>query len=67
MDKLVVKELIQQDCTPQTIATELDLIVNNKDYRKEMLNNYDELDKRMGHPGASAKTAALIIKYAAKK
>jgi len=67
MDKLVVKELIQQDCTPQTIAAELNLIVNNKDYRDTMLNNYDELDVRMGQPGASAKTAALIIKYAAKK
>ena len=67
MNKLVVKELIQQDCTPQTIATELDLIINNSNYRKKMLNNYDKLDERMGKPGASAKTAALIIKYAAKK
>ena len=67
MNKLVVKELIQQDCIPQTIAAELDLIINNNDYRKEMLNNYDELDERMGKSGASAKTAALIVKYAAKK
>jgi lipid-A-disaccharide synthase len=32
-----------------------------------MLLNYDELDNRMGQPGASAKTAALILKYASKK
>jgi lipid-A-disaccharide synthase len=67
MDAPVVKELIQQDCSPKSIAAELDLIVNNKTYRDTMLHNYDELDIRMGHPGASAKTAALIIKYAAKK
>jgi lipid-A-disaccharide synthase len=67
MDAPVVKELIQQDCSPKSIAAELDLIVNNQTYRDTMLHNYDELDVRMGHPGASAKTAALIIKYAAKK
>jgi lipid-A-disaccharide synthase len=32
-----------------------------------MLADYDTLDARMGQPGASAKTASLIIKYAAKK
>jgi len=67
MDSLVVKELIQQDCNPQNISAELDLIINDKDYRAAMLSNYDKLDERMGKPGASAKAAALIIKYASKK
>jgi lipid-A-disaccharide synthase len=67
MDRLVVKELIQQDCSPQKIGEELELIVNNKGYRVAMLNNYNELDLRMGKAGASEKTAALIVKYAAKK
>ena len=67
MDKLVVKELIQQDCSPQNIGAELGLIINNKAYRKNMLDNYDQLDERMGTPGASAKTAELIIKYTKKK
>jgi lipid-A-disaccharide synthase len=67
MDSAVVKELIQEDCNPQNIAAELDLLLNNKDYRSTMLNNYARLDERMGKPGASAKTADLIIKYAAKK
>lgn len=67
MDKLVVKELIQQDCNTQSISAELDMVINNKDYRTTMLANYDELDVRMGKPGASAKAATLIIKYAAKK
>jgi lipid-A-disaccharide synthase len=67
MDSLVVKELIQQDCSTQNIAFELENILNNKSYRHKMLANYDKLDEKMGVPGASAKTAALIIKYATKK
>ncbi|RZA02952.1 MAG: lipid-A-disaccharide synthase [Sphingobacteriaceae bacterium] len=67
MDALVVKELIQEDCSPQKIGTELDAILNNGNYRQQMLDNYDELDKRMGQPGASARTAELIIKYSSKK
>jgi len=67
MNGPVVKELIQQDCSPKKIATELDKISNDKTYREQMLENYKKLDERMGKPGASAKTAALIIKYASKK
>jgi lipid-A-disaccharide synthase len=63
MDRLVVKELIQEDCNPMQIAAELGLLVNNAAYRTQMLTNYDELDARMGEPGASAKTAGLIIGY----
>ncbi len=67
MDDTVIKELIQPDCTPENIAAELDNILNNKSYREKMLANYDKLDEKMGKPGASAKTAGLIIKYASKK
>jgi lipid-A-disaccharide synthase len=66
MNSAVVKELIQQDCTPERIAGELNMILNNKSYREHMLKNYNDLDERMGKPGASAKTADLIIKYAKK-
>ncbi|WP_114939291.1 lipid-A-disaccharide synthase [Mucilaginibacter endophyticus] len=64
MDKAVVKELIQEECTSEKIGSELDLLINNAVYRQTMLSNYDELDVRMGQPGASAKTAGLIVKYA---
>lgn len=67
MDSTIIKELIQQDCTAQTIGDEIDAILNDKTYRENMLTNYDLLDERMGKPGASAKTAGLIIKYASKK
>jgi lipid-A-disaccharide synthase len=67
MNSGVVKELIQEDCTTAKINAELDLIINDKTYRENMLANYDRLDERMGLPGASAKTAALIVKYASNK
>jgi lipid-A-disaccharide synthase len=67
MDNLIVKELIQQECNPKNISAELDLLLNNKDYRAKMLQDYNELDKRMGKPGASTKAAELIVKYASKK
>src|SRR6202012_1434122 len=35
MDDGVVKELIQGDCNPKSITDELDLIMNNKDYRTQ--------------------------------
>ncbi len=66
MDKLVIKELIQQDCTSENIAGELNNLLNNPACRENMLADYDALDEKMGKPGASAKTAALIIKYTEK-
>ncbi len=67
MDRLVVKELIQGDYNTVNVKAELDNLLNDKAYRDTMLKNYDELDVRMGQPGASAKTAALIVKYVTKK
>jgi lipid-A-disaccharide synthase len=67
MDRTVVKELIQQDCTPDKIGDEIDLLMNNEKYRRQMLDNYDRLDLKMGKPGASAKTAGLIFKYLSQK
>jgi len=67
MDSLIVKELIQQDCNPEKINEEMSLILDDKAYRGKMLDNYDKLHEKMGKPGASQKTAGLIIKYTAKK
>jgi lipid-A-disaccharide synthase len=63
VNKGIVKELIQQDCNADTIAAELDQILNDPAYRQKMLDGYNDLDERMGTAGASAKTAVLIVKY----
>lgn len=63
MGREVVKELIQQEANHRSIADELDLILNDNDYRAHMLANYVQLQERMGKPGASEKTAQLIKQY----
>ena len=65
--KEIVKELIQAECSPVSIHGELLKILDNQKYLNKMLKDYNELDDKMGKPGASFKTAELIIKYASKK
>ncbi|OJW13842.1 lipid-A-disaccharide synthase [Mucilaginibacter sp. 44-25] len=67
MNKAVVKELIQQECNTKNILDELNALLYNTTYRTAMLADYHQLHLKMGAPGASAKTASLIIKYTAKK
>ncbi|HEY0053870.1 MAG TPA: lipid-A-disaccharide synthase [Pedobacter sp.] len=61
MDKAVVKELIQEDCNTQSLTDELNLILHNPVYRSQMLIDYQQLAEKIGEPGASEKTAGLII------
>jgi lipid-A-disaccharide synthase len=63
MDREVVKELIQQDCSPSAIKKELDCILYDGDYRSDMLNNYSELAMRVGDAGASERAAKLMVDY----
>lgn len=62
MDKKVVTELIQEDCNPRQIEAELNVVLSGKG-REDMLMRYSELSEKMGSPGASEKTAGLIISY----
>ncbi|MBO0590665.1 lipid-A-disaccharide synthase [Cellulophaga sp. E16_2] len=60
MDKEVVKELIQDDLTTKNLSAELEKILNPKN-RKIVLENYEELEQKLGGEGASETTASLII------
>lgn len=62
MDEKVVTELIQEDCNAQKITDELNFIVKGKE-RNQMLRQYEELAKKMGTAGASARTAKLIVDF----
>jgi len=62
MDRHVVEELIQNDCNPSSIARVLKGITAGPE-RLQMMQEYDELAIRMGLPGASKKTADLIVNY----
>lgn len=60
MDEEVVTELIQENCNTKTIEKELRKILET-DYRRQLLQKYDVLEKKLGGIGASEKTAKLIV------
>lgn len=60
LNKEAIKELVQSTFKKEYIVKELDQILNNKNYRNNMLKNYVELKNRIGNPGASKKAANLI-------
>lgn len=61
MDKEVVTELIQENCNSNTLKIELQKLLDSN-YRNEILENYNTLEKKLGGSGASRKTAQLIVK-----
>ncbi|MFN3403654.1 MAG: lipid-A-disaccharide synthase [Cytophagaceae bacterium] len=60
-DKLVVKELIQQDFNQQALINELQNILEGKG-REQMLKDYNELERKIGEEGASKRAAELMFK-----
>ncbi|MBW4359286.1 lipid-A-disaccharide synthase [Flavobacterium taihuense] len=60
MDREVVTELIQDDCSTKRIREELTKVLE-PNYRKTLLENYDLLEEKLGGIGASKKTAQLIV------
>ena len=62
MDKEVVKELIQNECTPKNIEEEVDRLVSDTVYRESVLKSYDNLEKILGGGGASKKVAQSLLK-----
>jgi lipid-A-disaccharide synthase len=59
MKKEVVKELIQKDFNKKSLKKELNKILD-PDNRETIFEEYYELEKELGGPGASQKTATLI-------
>lgn len=60
MNKAVIKELIQDEFTPQNCVEELNLILNGNK-QLEILQDYNKLRAVLGGSGASKKTAELIM------
>jgi lipid-A-disaccharide synthase len=62
MDEEVVTELIQDNCTTETITRELRALIDPKN-RNTILEKYALLEQRLGGVGASSKTAAQIVQH----
>ncbi len=62
MGREVVKELIQNELTTENLVNELKKITKDKNGRKRIEEDYSRLKKKLGGPGASRKTAELIVR-----
>jgi len=62
MDREVVKELIQSDCTAEQIRTELNSILPGGKSRSQMEKDFSELRQLLGGGGASKKVAQSLLK-----
>ena len=62
MNREIVKELIQNNCSVENIQGEIDLILQQRDYREKMISEYDELIAKIGEQGCSEKIAQDLIK-----
>ena len=65
-EKEVVKELLQNHMTAQSVSDELKELINNHDYRNEMLKNYDRIYELLDTGSASDRTATLMLNYLRK-
>ena len=61
IDKLAFKELIQDDCNPDALVTEVRKLIEDKEYRSRMLEDYSLIRKQLGGSGASSAVAKAII------
>ena len=59
-DRLVFKELIQEDFTAEKVEAEV-LQLREKDYRERMLQGYGDIRKALGESGASQAVARAMI------
>jgi lipid-A-disaccharide synthase len=61
--KEVVKELIQNEATPENVGAELKAILSDAAYRQRMLDDYDSIIKQLDTGSASENAARLMVKY----
>lgn len=62
MNRMVVRELIQNELNHANLRFELNKILLDKSNHKRILSDYSLLKEKLGDAGASRKTAELILK-----
>lgn len=63
MDKKIITELIQDDFTAENLKAELDKLINDVTYRKQMANDYQEMKNKLGNSGATHRIAEDIVRF----
>ncbi len=60
-NKEVVRELVADTMTVANVRAELNALLNDKEYREQMLKEYDRMIKILGPAGASHQAASKMI------
>lgn len=61
IDRLAFKEFIQNDCNPDALVKEIRELIENKERRERMLDDYADIRNELGGTGASAAVAKAMI------
>ena len=61
IDRLAFKEFIQEDCNADAIVNEVRELIEDKDRRERMLDNYGDIRAALGGAGASAAVAKAML------
>lgn len=61
VDRLAFKEFIQNDCNPDALVAEIRDLIENKERRERMLNDYADIRNALGGTGASAAVAKAML------
>lgn len=61
LNRKLVQEFIQNDCTPAKLAAETRLLLENAAYRSQIKAGYAELREKLGGAGASKRAAEKIF------
>ena len=61
IDKLAFREFIQKECNSDALVTEIRALIENKQYRDAMLQDYTLIREALGGSGASIAVARAMI------
>jgi lipid-A-disaccharide synthase len=68
LDKPAVKELIQNELTPENLRVELEKLINDPVCRSRLMDDYERLWEILAQGGsASAKAAGAVVEAASQK
>ncbi|MBR6423932.1 MAG: lipid-A-disaccharide synthase [Bacteroidales bacterium] len=66
LGRMIFRELLQDQATPENMKAELEQLLFDGEYRAEQKAGYEELKIRLGGPGASDRTARDIYEETAR-
>ena len=59
--KRIVQEFLQDKATPEALSVELLRLLNDENYRQEMIAEFDRIEKKMGKENGSENVAELAM------